>query len=198
MSNVQKRKLYLGAFTLIELLIVMAILGFLAAGSLAGLSYGLKKGRDTQRIQAMEAAQTAITVHYSDFQSYPIPRGKVIDGISDDKGQPINGFSLRDLATTNADYSTMPPSVGIKDYFEGEWKNPPVKPTFEDSAFYYYYNDSGLGFAVCSLLELKNGGNFKTPVRSADRWSENWGCFCLGPLAKNVTCAGLTDPRGGR
>ena len=163
----------------------------MAVGSLAGLSYGLKKGRDTQRIQSMQAAQTAAFSYYADHQSYP-PLGVTVtvsalpsSYSTNVDGAAVNGYNIVTLAeSTNF----------LKDYFEGEWKNPPTKDPIK--SFAYYGSANGLGFAVCSLMEIKNGGNVTNKCGDGDVPCKKWGCFCLGPLAKEVGCKGLTDPRG--
>jgi type II secretion system protein G len=58
-------------FTLIELMIVIAIIGLLSSIILASLTVALKKGRDARRISDLAEIQTALELYYSTANSYP-------------------------------------------------------------------------------------------------------------------------------
>jgi general secretion pathway protein G len=58
-------------FTLIELMIIIAILGVLAAIISANLLSSLKKGRDTQRKGNLESIKKAVELYYEDKKAYP-------------------------------------------------------------------------------------------------------------------------------
>lgn len=59
------------AFTLIELLIVIMILGVLAALITGNFFTSLKKGRDTKRKGDLEQIQRALELYYEDKKTYP-------------------------------------------------------------------------------------------------------------------------------
>jgi len=59
-------------FTLIEILIVIAILGILAVSLLGNYISSAKKGRDAQRKSDLGQLQKALEMYYSDMGSYPI------------------------------------------------------------------------------------------------------------------------------
>lgn len=59
-------------FTLIELIIVMIILGLLAALITGNFFTSLKKGRDAQRKAALSNIQKALEIYYEDFKKYPV------------------------------------------------------------------------------------------------------------------------------
>lgn len=59
------------AFTLIELLIVIVILGVLAALITGNFFTSLKKGRDTKRKADLEQVQRALEMYYEDKKTYP-------------------------------------------------------------------------------------------------------------------------------
>ncbi len=58
-------------FTLIELVIVMIILGIIAALITGNFFTSLKKGRDAQRKAALSNVQRALELYYEDFKKYP-------------------------------------------------------------------------------------------------------------------------------
>ncbi|CAN5134626.1 hypothetical protein BH11PAT3_BH11PAT3_2810 [soil metagenome] len=58
-------------FTLIELMVVISIIGFLSSIVLSSLSVARSKGRDAQRITQIRQLQTALELFYSDNGSYP-------------------------------------------------------------------------------------------------------------------------------
>ena len=59
------------AFTLIELLIVISIIGILITISSVSYLTAQKKGRDGRRRQDLKAIQTALEQYYAENQTYP-------------------------------------------------------------------------------------------------------------------------------
>lgn len=70
MQNYPFDKLRTG-FTLIELMVVMAIIGILAATIWGSFIPSLIKGRDSRRKQDLQAISKAVEIYYNDFRSYP-------------------------------------------------------------------------------------------------------------------------------
>jgi general secretion pathway protein G len=60
-------------FTLLELMIVITILGILAALISGQFLQSLKRGRDTRRKSDLEQVQKALELYYEDNKSYPTP-----------------------------------------------------------------------------------------------------------------------------
>lgn len=58
-------------FTLIEMLIVIAIIGILASIVLVGLGAFRSRGRDTRRIADLREAQGGLELYFSKFSKYP-------------------------------------------------------------------------------------------------------------------------------
>jgi prepilin-type N-terminal cleavage/methylation domain-containing protein len=58
-------------FTLIEILVVIAIIGILASVALVGLGPVQKKGRDARRISDLRQIQTALELYFTKNGSYP-------------------------------------------------------------------------------------------------------------------------------
>jgi prepilin-type N-terminal cleavage/methylation domain-containing protein len=62
-------------FTLIEILIVVAIIGLLASVVLVGLGAFRTRGRDARRIADLRETQNALELYYTKNQRYPIFTG---------------------------------------------------------------------------------------------------------------------------
>ncbi|MEK7579456.1 MAG: type II secretion system protein [Patescibacteria group bacterium] len=58
-------------FTLIEILIVVAIMALLSSVILASLSTARRSARDAERVSELREMQTALELYYSDFEEYP-------------------------------------------------------------------------------------------------------------------------------
>jgi len=71
-------------FTLVELLVVMAILGILAALTLTSFSSARRAARDTQRKSDLEQIRSALEMYRSDVGAYP---GTISGGIIGPGGQ---------------------------------------------------------------------------------------------------------------
>ena len=65
-----RRKKHFG-FTLMEILIAIAILGILAVVGMGNFFSSLKKGRDARRKVALEQVQKALEMYYNDYGQYP-------------------------------------------------------------------------------------------------------------------------------
>jgi general secretion pathway protein G len=61
-----------GGFTLLELVIAMAIMAVLAVGLWSNFSTSIVKGRDSRRKQDMENISRAIELYYQDNNAYPL------------------------------------------------------------------------------------------------------------------------------
>jgi prepilin-type N-terminal cleavage/methylation domain-containing protein len=58
-------------FTLVELLVVVAIIGMLASLSIVALGSARTKARDAARVASVKNIQTALELYYSDTGLYP-------------------------------------------------------------------------------------------------------------------------------
>lgn len=76
------KKAHEKGFTLVELLVVMAILAVLIAISVAGLGYAMRRSRNISRQASIENLQIALEAYYSDEQEYPVDTS-LTNGVSD-------------------------------------------------------------------------------------------------------------------
>ena len=184
-------------YTLIELLIVMAIISLIVLVTLAGLSYGLKKGRDTRRVRAVTTIQTGLQAYYADNNTYVPADAAHCTTIS-------GGLSRCDITwltglTDSGDAVLSDPSgAPLYTYFEEDFA-PPISIQSAtkdlDNTMGYYVDSSSLQYAVCTVTELASTGNVD-PVSDVNDEGTDWGCYCVGPLARTARCQGLEDPNG--
>lgn len=186
------------AFTLVELLVVMAIISFLSVGAFAGLSFGLRQARDTQRKKAVELVQIALQAYYSDYASYPKCEGgndgNVISGT--DWVPCPNAFPTASSGGTIATGYLIDEGgrTGIKDYLEGEWPrgNGNIDPGANEYLMYYVNRGATkMRYAVCITLENTTAAS--NLVRKGE--NDERDCYCVGTNYEEVACAGLKGRR---
>lgn len=76
----QKMKYKFKGFTLIELMVVMAILGVLVTIALVSFRSSQMRGRDAQRKANIKEISSALELFYSDYQKYPSEVGGLMQG----------------------------------------------------------------------------------------------------------------------
>lgn len=75
-------------FTLIEMLVVVAIIGLLSSAVIVGLNDARSRARDSRRISDIRQIQNGLEIHYSENQSYPLDVYDAISGLPTD---PLGG-----------------------------------------------------------------------------------------------------------
>jgi|GEM_PF-1333643 len=133
------------AFTLIELIVVIAIIGVIAGISMVSYSTIRQKGRDTKRIKDIEQIQTALKLYFYNESSYPqtLNFGHSLIGSS----SPTNYMGIIPQAPTPAD--------GICSESE--------------NSYYYSANPSGSSYTLTFCLghqigQVSGGTNAATPT----------------------------------
>lgn len=123
-------------FTLIEILIVVAIIGILASVALVGLAPAQRRGRDSRRLSDLRQAQTALELYYSKCGYYP---GQVQGGTTCGArtGAPSDWNALEDVITQS--------NLGIRSL--------PNDPS--GGASYQYASTDGTGYTIAAVLEDK-------------------------------------------
>ncbi|MEX2411132.1 MAG: type II secretion system protein [Candidatus Paceibacterota bacterium] len=80
LEKIQKEK----GFTLIEMLVVVAIIGILSSVILVGLNDARSRARDAKRISDIRQIQNGLELFYSDDQSYPRGLDEIEENIPND------------------------------------------------------------------------------------------------------------------
>ncbi|MEF2175161.1 MAG: DUF2341 domain-containing protein [Candidatus Absconditabacteria bacterium] len=78
---------FLKSFTLIELIIVIAIIAVLGATAFLALNNWLLKGQDARKLKDLSVIKSSLSIYYSENSTYPVP-GDYIQ-ITDEKGKLI-------------------------------------------------------------------------------------------------------------
>jgi len=71
-------------FTLVELLVVVAVLGLLSGMVVISIKHVKAKARDSQRVADINSLGTALGLYHNDFNTYPI-----YDGYIEDQGNAL-------------------------------------------------------------------------------------------------------------
>jgi len=127
-------------FTILELIIVMAIMAIIASVLYSNFAGSLAKGRDSRRKQDLEGAAKALELFYGDFRSYPNP-------------------TLNILPTWGAPFANPTNTAVI--YMQ----QMPVDPAYPDKT-YCYISENGSNYKLYANLENLNDPKvFTTPVQ---------------------------------
>lgn len=103
-------------FTLVELLVVVAIIGLLSTLAVVALGNARQKARDARRVSDIKQIQTGLELYFSDNNSYPIVAAATVLGST---GQTLSsgaGFSTTASGTTYMARVPGNPSPGGTDY----------------------------------------------------------------------------------
>lgn len=135
-------------FTIVELLVVVAIIGLMASTVLAILSGVQKDARDKKRIEDLTQLEKALELYYTDHQYYP----KESAGANGD-------------VSTNVTFLTM-----IQPYLKGTPRDP---VGLADPTFYYYYDgharcgNSFYAVVFARQMDKSTNANYETFLASA-------------------------------
>jgi len=128
-------------FTLIEILIVVAIIAILASVVLIGLGPTQQSGRDAKRLSDLRETQTGLELFYAKCGYYP---GSASAGACTGSGA-VNDWADMTSALTGA-------SIGVTQV--------PNDPT-TGATYYYSQEQNGSSYVIGAKLENKNGSAFQ-------------------------------------
>lgn len=114
-------------FTLLELLIVVAIIGLLASMILVGLSSFRTRGRDARRIADLRQVQNGLEIYYTKNLQYPIYSSS---------GNSLDSWNALTAALAG---------VGIR--------QTPQDPLGDSSSYTYASNLNGQSYVLMAILE---------------------------------------------
>lgn len=96
-------------FTLVELLVVVAIIGLLTGMVVISIQNVKAKARDAQRVADINSIATALSLYHNDFNAYPI-----FDGYT--TGTDVLSIALKDAGTIST-APTDPLNTGNYQYY---------------------------------------------------------------------------------
>ena len=117
-------------FTLVELLVVMAIIAILSSAVIAYLSSTRAKGRDARRLSDINEISKALALYESNHQQYPLAATQVT------------------LSSTDA--------VSIALEGDGVITNTPTDPIYPGYAYTYVTNLTGSTYTLTFCLETNS------------------------------------------
>ncbi len=112
-------------FTLIELMVVVAIVSLLSALVVTALNSARAKGRDAQRVSSIKQVQNALELYYSDNKGYPAVSGR---------NNPLDAIIPIDPFNYSIGNSLIPTYI----------KQMPVDPTAGVGAYRYFVFSTGV------------------------------------------------------
>lgn len=134
----ETRNKRMSGFTLMELLLVIVLLGFLIIAGLANFVSSLKKGRDSKRKNDLRQIAVALETYYNDFGKYPLS-----DANGEIKGCGANAAVACPWAPNTEWNNTTTGTIYML-----------TLPTDPSPAQNYYYSSSdGTYFQLYALLE---------------------------------------------
>lgn len=132
------------AFTLLELLVVMAILGLLIVLGLRTFGAIQQKSRDSRRKQDMQSISKALEIYYNDFKRYPgSAEGKIVGCEEGGLASCEWGSSWQNTTNQTLYMSELPKDPG-------------------GSQYYYLATDQGSSYSLFALLENVEDGDVAT------------------------------------
>lgn len=152
-------------YTLIEILVVVAIIGFLAASAMYAINRARMKGRDARRLADINQIQKALALYYDKNKTYP----------------PANGWQS-DCSGATAFKTALQPLV--TDGIMKSIPNDPLSPNNPILQCYFYASanvsppcpgiDNNLGYIIAFQTETKLTTNYK-------EWAGNPNFYCVVP-----------------
>ncbi len=157
-------KRFQNGFTLVELIVVIAIIGLLATIGVSSYSNVLKKGRDTKRIADLKEFVKAVKL-------YQIENGKAPGETYCDSSIGAQGTACP-ITVPKSGWDTTS-AVWTELVGKGYLDKLPVDP-INDSTYYYYYEPNN---CVAPTPSLTCGGWVRAQLEtdnSTDPHPENW------------------------
>jgi prepilin-type N-terminal cleavage/methylation domain-containing protein len=134
-------------FTLIEILIVVAIIAILSSVVLIGLGPTQRAGRDARRISDLRQVQNALELYYNRCGYYPGPTPTAASGPCGSFSQ-VTSDGWKALTATLTSVNT---NIGVSTI--------PLDPT-AGHTYYYGTNGTGSSYIVAATLEDPNNSVF--------------------------------------
>lgn len=138
-------------FTLIELVIVMAIIAILTAAGLSSYISSQVKGRDARRKGDLTQISRAIEIYYNDHGSYPSAHNGLIVSCGD---------GTADCSWNGGPFTDANSTIYMQKL--------PRDPAYSSRQYYYYSDATGSLYALYAWLENTQDNAVITPAVSTD------------------------------
>lgn len=136
-------------FSLVELMIVVAVMAILATVGFFAYNNFQKTARDSKRKADLKAVSTAVQAYYSESGKYPVPSGATADSHEAANDVSNGSYLTGVLAKYGGKVPLAPDVTGV---------------TGENKEYQYAYDytdatDNGKTFALCAQLETLPAGS---------------------------------------
>jgi prepilin-type N-terminal cleavage/methylation domain-containing protein len=151
------------AFTLVELLLVMAIIGVLSIGAIAGGGFALKRARDTRKKNNVDQIATMMEAYYNDNLAYPSAPTEMSDllGLDSSFGTGANEGQTLEIYLEGWDFEGEPCQQGGS--------------AMENTDRCYSLDTKTTSYVICTHLEGEALGDVThTPTGGGDEYT----CYC--------------------
>ncbi len=130
---------------MVELLVVVAIIGLMAAVALVALNSARQKARDARRVADIRQVQTALEMYYSDANGYPSGANTLVGVVAGTAGNCIDnaGFTANCSGTV---YMARTPSNPV-----------PTNDGSCPTSGYYYNSASNTTYTIQYCLGAATG-----------------------------------------
>lgn len=157
MRRKKNKILSTGGFSLIELLVVMAIIGILASAATYSYSIARTQARDALRVGHIATITRALAMYTNDNNYYPISTGECLSN-GGTGAALINNEVIRSMPT-----DPLWPTAVPSDYPNGYAEEP------SSDFCYFYYSSDGKTYYLSYYLERTSdyssaGINIRTPA----------------------------------
>ncbi|MDO8335901.1 MAG: prepilin-type N-terminal cleavage/methylation domain-containing protein [Candidatus Saccharibacteria bacterium] len=156
-------------FTIVELLIVIVIIGILAALVITAYNGIQQRARDAKRLSDIRAVARIVESYYSEKGSYP-----TTGGLS-------NGFALSDANCNDASTHTSDWVPGVVPSFVNSLPQSDGPRTSTYTRCYKYISD-GTNYVLSAWLAVETGPQTSTSYRNLGFrepvWSSSEGYYC--------------------
>jgi prepilin-type N-terminal cleavage/methylation domain-containing protein len=180
------------AFTLIELIIVVAIIGILATVVMISLSAAQAKARDGRRKADVVNAKKVVDLFYSEKNRYPYC-SSAHNGSECAFSNTTGTEAFYGGSTKGGIYSTNGDAAWLANYFTGGF---PIDPKLkkDGASVYLSYGDGDQTYAFGVSLETNDGGTLTNNTIPSD-FNTNFGvqyyhCVSSSNAANQYTYAG--------
>ncbi len=150
-------------FTLVELLVVVACTGLIAAIVMAGVVSQNKKARDANRRASLNHIKQALEMYHNDHGSYPVTQAYSIDHQTIPPGYAEAAWWSHQYCEC---YAPLHPTSGPNGYIPGlapQYLSVlPIDPVAEDLSscgFCYIYGSNGKDYKVSVYIEANETWN---------------------------------------